>query len=74
MVVPFDKLSLNEQAEMLWSKGKHLATGEYYNQRINLYTMDGKLYEVWYDVSENRIAKIQEMIDGRKFTKYVQQN
>ena len=74
MAMEFDKLTLNEKANLIWEKGKLLATGEYYSQRINLYTMYGKLYEVWYDVNENRIAKIQEMKDGRLFRKYFKKN
>lgn len=73
-MIQFDKLTLDEKAEMLWNKGKHLATGEYYNQKINLYTIEGKLYEVWCDVVGNKITDIKEMKDGRIFKKYFQQN
>ena len=70
----FDKLSLNERAELLWSRGKFLVTVNYYNQKVNLYSMDGKYFELWYDVSGNQIEKIIPLTNTKLFSGYLKQN
>ena len=74
MVTQFHNLTLNERANLLWSKGKFLTTLTYYKRKVNLYIMDDEHYEAWYDVAGNLVEKIIPMEHKKFFAKYFQEN
>ena len=65
------KLSLTERANLLWMNGKYLTTITYNKRKVNLYVMDGKYYEMWYDVAGNLIDKIISMENPTFFSDYL---
>ena len=74
MVSGFNKLTICERANLLWSKGKFLATTKYYHRKVNLYSMDGEYYEIWYDVAGDLIEKIVPMKNSKIFAQFFQEN
>jgi hypothetical protein len=69
--VPLTNLSLVERANLLWSEGKFLNTVTYNKCKVSLYEMDGKYYEMWYDVAGDLIEKIIPMENPELFSDYL---
>ena len=57
----YRKPSLNERMENLNQEGTYVGNRTYGNYGINLYTMYGFFFEVWYDNDANKITKIQHV-------------
>jgi hypothetical protein len=70
----FEKFSLSRQLVLLCFRGEFLMTTIYINKRVNLFKMDEKYYEMWYDASGNLVEKILEMKDRSLFQKYFEEN
>ena len=49
---------MNEIAKRLFNDGTYLVTIEYYGHNVNLYSMDGDYYEVYYNKIDNSIEKV----------------
>jgi hypothetical protein len=59
------------QPELIFEKGKHLATRPYYNYFINLNFQEDEFYEVWCFPDEIRIGKIEKLTDEKKLNLYI---
>ena len=57
----FATLSLKDKEEFLKENGKYIITRDYYNQRIDLYSMDNYFVEIWYHLM-NEESKINDKI------------
>ena len=55
----FKEFDVNERMDIINQEGSYVGVREYYNYKINLYTIYGFFVEVWYSPLENKITKIQ---------------
>lgn len=69
--IEFQKLSLQERAEVLFEQGTFIALRQYYNQRLVLYTLFNFFVEIWYSPVENRIEKIEILKDDKIINLYI---
>ena len=54
----FEKLTLEEKGEIVFTIGTFLSNRVYYNYKINLYALDKNYVEVFYSPNDNFIEKI----------------
>lgn len=57
---PFSTLPLNDKAQLVWEQGHYITSTEYYQQKINLYSLGGSFVEVIYSPHQNEIEAITE--------------
>lgn len=69
MKTPFEKLPLDDKAELVWEHGQYIDSIEYYGYKLNLYSMGTSFIEVFYSPSNNDVEKIQE-VDKEGLNKY----
>jgi hypothetical protein len=53
----FRQLSITQKGEYVFQEGDYIGLREYYNHRINLYSLFDFFVEVWYFPVENKIVK-----------------
>jgi hypothetical protein len=70
----FWKLNMSERATLLWDKATFVTTAMYFEQRVNLYYLNGIFIEVWYDTQKNQIVKITPMNSIKLFKGYFKWN
>jgi hypothetical protein len=63
-------MDLNHLANRITNFGQYIETIEYYNRRINLYSVDSDYYEVYYNQETNEIEKIN-LVTDQDLTKYL---
>ena len=61
----FRQLSILQKGEYVFQEGGDIGLREYYNQKINLYSLFDFFVEVWYFPAENKIGKI-EILESEK--------
>jgi hypothetical protein len=67
----FIKLTSSKKFELISNEGKYLGVREYYNHFINLYLVDDTFIEVWYFPAENKIEKIEIIVDQKILDLYI---
>ena len=70
----FNKLSIQQKGETVFSSGKYLAVRFYYNYAVNLYLLDDLLIEVFYFSETNKIEKIEVLTDDKILNMYIDFN
>ena len=63
-------MDLNKLANRITNFGQFVETIEYYNRKINLYSFENDLYEVYYNQETNEIEKIN-LVTDQDLTKYL---
>ncbi len=61
----FRQLSITQKGEYVFREGDYIGLREYYNHKINLYSLFDFFVEVWYFPAENKIEKI-EILESEK--------
>ena len=61
----FRQLSIKQKGEYVFQEGEYIGLREYYNHRINLYSLSDFFVEVRYFPAENKIEKI-EILESEK--------
>ena len=61
----FRQLSIKQKGEYVFQEGDYIGLREYYNHRINLYSLSDFFVEVWYFPAENKIEKI-DVLESEK--------
>jgi len=61
----FRQLSIKQKSEYVFQEGDYVGLREYYNHRINLYSLFDFFVEVWYIPAEYKIEKI-EILESEK--------
>ena len=61
----FRQLSIRQRGEYVFQEGDYIGLRQYYNHRINLYSLFDFFVEVWYLAAENKIEKI-EVLESEK--------
>jgi hypothetical protein len=69
--IDFEKLTMNEKADLAFKQSKFIAQRFYYNQTIALYSLDDVFIEVWYLPNENKIGDIKLMKDMKTLDLYI---
>jgi len=67
----FNQLSINLKGEYVFQDGEYIAMREYYNHRINLYSLNDFFVEVWYSPGENKIEKIEVLESENTLDLYI---
>ena len=67
----FRKLSIVQKGEYVFQEGEYIGLREYYNHRINLYSLFDFFVEVWYFPAENKIEKIEVMESEKTLDLYI---
>lgn len=62
----FFKLSIHDKCRVLYLDGEFLMAIRYYGHKVNLYKLEDKLIEVFYDHKENKITEIASLDFGSK--------
>lgn len=67
----FRQLSITQKGEYVFQEGDYIGLREYYNHRINLYSLFDFFVEVWYFAAENKIEKIEVMESEKTIDLYI---
>lgn len=67
----FRQLSIKQKGEYVFQEGDYIGLREYYNHRINLYSLSDFFVEVWYFPAENKIEKIEVMESEKILDQYI---
>lgn len=67
----FQDLSNHDRGEILFKQGEYIAAREYYNHRINLYSLYDFFVEAWYFPPDNKITDIKVIIDDKGLDPYI---
>jgi hypothetical protein len=62
-VETFNTLNINQKAHLLSEKGKLIGHRKYLNREVFLHTFNSTYIEVYFNDKENRIEKIEAVID-----------
>lgn len=63
-------MDVNQLANRITNFDQFVEMIEYYNRRINLYSVDSDYYEVYYNQETNKIEKINLVLE-QDLTKYL---
>jgi hypothetical protein len=66
----FDTLPIDLRAQIVWTRGRYVETIVYYNQRVNLYSIDEYFVEVFYNGEKNEVERITIATD-QDIKKYI---
>ena len=66
----FQELSFDQKG-IVFAEGKYIAAREYYNHKINLYSLYDFFVEVWYFPPENRITDIKAVTNDKTLDIYI---
>jgi len=69
----FNALSEEEQANLLWDKGVHIAHRSDETIKYILYQLDAFYIEVWYAYEDNNILKFRTFSSTDALEPYLQQ-
>ena len=67
----FRLLSTTQKGEYVFQEGDYIVLREYYNHRINLYSLFDFFVEVWYFPAENKIEEIEVMESEKILDQYI---
>ena len=67
----FRLLSITQKGEYVFKEGGYIGLREYYNYRINLYSLFDFFVEVWYSPGRNEIEKIEVMESEKTLDLYI---
>ncbi len=67
----FNDLSLNQKGSLLFPNGTYIAVRDYYNYKVQLYSLWGFYVEVWYHPKLNRIDKIEVLENEKSLNLYL---
>lgn len=67
----FNRLTLDQRADLLNQDGVYLGVRDYYLHDIQLYGFRGLYVERWYCRAENRITRIEVVEDDEALLRYV---
>ena len=67
----FRWLPIKQKGEYVFQEGDYIGLREYYNHRINLYSLSDFFVEVWYFAAENKIEKIEIMESEKTLDLYI---
>ncbi len=67
----FDDLTIDQRANYIWTHGTFIDSRTYYNQRINLYGVNGQYFEVWYNPTDNKIEDVKWLTDEKRIELYL---
>ena len=67
----FNILPLDKKADLLFTTGNYCGVREYYNYKLNLYSIDDFFAEVWYNPEDNKIEKIEAVNDSKVLDRYI---
>ena len=67
----FRNLDIDRKGEYVFQEGEYIGLREYYNHRINLYSLFDFFVEVWYFPAENKIEKIEVMESEKTLDLYI---
>ena len=67
----FRQLSTTQKSEYVFQEGDYVGLREYYNHRINLYSLFDFFVEVWYFPGRNTIEKIEVMESEKTLDLYI---
>jgi hypothetical protein len=67
----FNNLSLNQKSSFLFPDGTYIAVRDYYNYKVQLYSLWGFYVEVWYHPKMNSIDKIEALNDEKSLKLYL---
>lgn len=70
MEVPFQKLTLERQVQLIHEDGVFLESIDYYGCKVQIHSLGTKFIEVYYSPVSNEIEKIQE-VDSDGLKKYL---
>ena len=68
----FRMLSITQKGEYVFQEGEYIGLREYYNHRINLYSLFDFFVEVWYFPVENKIVKIEVLESEKILDQYIE--
>lgn len=65
----FDKLDIDSKSIMLHYNGRMLASVDYYNYRVTLFSFQDRMIEEYYDTETKEISRIStaQPVDLRKY-------
>jgi hypothetical protein len=66
----FENLPIDLRAQIVWTRGKFVDHIIYYNQKVNLYSIDEFFIEIFYDGEKNEISRIS-LVTDQGITKYI---
>jgi hypothetical protein len=66
----FDNLSTDEKARMILSRGVYVSKSEFFQLEISLYRIDDVFVELWYELINGRIFKI-DYLKHKKVNPYL---
>ena len=67
----FRQLSNKQKGEYVFQEGGYIGLREYYNHRINLYSLFDFFIEVWYLPGRNEIEKIEVLESEKTLDLYI---
>ena len=67
----FRQLSIKQKGEYVFQESDYIGLREYYNHRINLYSLFDFFVEVWYFPAENKIEKIDVLESEKILDQYI---
>ena len=67
----FRQLSTTQKGEYVFQEGEYIGLREYYNHKINLYSLFDFFVEVWYFPAENKIEKIDVLESEKILDQYI---
>ncbi|AHM60501.1 hypothetical protein D770_11220 [Flammeovirgaceae bacterium 311] len=68
--IDFDKLSLDEKAKLILSKGVYVSKSEFFQLEISLYRIENDFVELWYEPITGRVMRI-DYLKGKKVNPYL---
>lgn len=71
IISEFDKLSIDKKANKIFAEGNYCGVREYYNYKINLYSLNDFFVEVYYASWSNSIEKIESVKDDKILDRFI---
>ncbi len=68
----FESLTLDEKAQQVWDKGRFLASRQFGQYLINLYTIHNFFVEVWFRSSLDTVYAITAFTNSDHLESYVE--
>ena len=68
----YQALPLAEKRLLIQRKGQRVASRYQERYSINLYQLEGLLVEVWYDIDEQRLHRIDPCLDAERLDAYAE--
>lgn len=68
----FDVLTEEQQGNVLWEKGVHIATKETLDHTLAIYQIDNFYVEVYYDWSSNYVKRFRSFDSPSRLQSYLE--